>query len=327
MPNPIKCPECGYPTGFKESQGQTLGLIIPYPKGMEDERRFEERHAITQESFQYGIYRDTETLTEEELKKREDEAADMARESFRREVANRKERFRSDVREKSIGIQSRYQHWGMIPPMENRTEPLVSLKRRLANIYYPSKLEGDLEEEEDHLRFLKAFDSDSLNRKWETETDKNRWNRDAEHKSFLDELEEDKRIIAHAIPFTEEIVAAYKERREELKKAELEATPLVAKANEIVKRFPKLVEEINRLVEPLLRSDVELYQKKMVDEKIRKLRPLLSKFNKIRKEYETVEGQVLQLHVHTNPWLPGVPSTRLNALPPHLMLKIAEESA
>lgn len=302
------------------------------PSGMsqtrENERRMEERHAITQESFQYGIYRDTETLSEDELKKREDEAADMARESFRREVAARKERFRSDVREKGIRIQSRYQHWGMVPPLGDRVEPLASLKRNLANVYYPSKLEGDLEEEEDHLRFLKAFDSDNLNRKWEAENSKpKRDDYDLQRKSFLDGLEEDRRIIAHAIPFTEEIVAAYKERREELKKAELEATPLVAKANEIAKGFPKLVEEINRLVEPLLRSDVELYQEKMVDEKIRKLRPLLSKFNKIRKEYETVEGQVLQLHVHTNPWLPGVPSTRLNALPPHLMLKIAEESA
>ena len=126
------------------------------------------------------------------------------------------------------------------------------------------------------------------------------------------QFEEDKAVIAEVKPLLLEAKQIVHRHKLLVEKNEGDAQPLADKMLDICDKARKPAEEINKLVQPLLRSGVELYEKKMVENSIKKLRKSVKEYNELEEEYGELSSQINRLRVKIQP--PSFPETKLPLL-------------
>lgn len=127
-----------------------------------------------------------------------------------------------------------------------------------------------------------------------------------------EEFEKDKALVEEVKPLLVEAKEIVHRHKLLVKKNEADAQPLADKMAQICVRARNPAEEINRLVQPLLRSGVELYEKKMVENSIKKLRKAVGEYNRLKEEHRELDGKVNSLRVKIQP--PELPPTKLDLL-------------
>jgi len=304
--NPVKCPECGYPTGL--AIPATIKEAINLPPSLptiDAPQRIDFYPRLYLPSHRFA------TLDDQEWQTLEEEAIGDYKNWLREMRDVHKERQRQHIVELAGKIVERKRPYRRMW----RAESIPTLITKLQNILRRNQVETKKSEWSDMLKSLESWKAEAELEKWLKETATSR--RTVASSMFkkeekIAELKEDEQIVKLAIPIFREIVSVYDFRIEELKKAEVEVAPLVEDANEIHKKTLKRIEEESRLIDKMCEAD-SFGRVKKLDELLKIYRPLSADISKAETEHREICGQINQFRIDP---------PKLLSFPPRKTLKL-----
>lgn len=292
VPNPVKCPECGHLTGLKIPAPISEGINLPPIPTIETPQRIDFSPRIYLPSHRFA------RLNDEQWQKLEEEAVEDYKGWLKTLRKIHRERQRQHIVELAGRIVERkrpFHHMWHI-------DSIPTLITKLKNILRRNLVERKKSAEVDTLKSLESWDKEAELEKWLKETATSRkmvTSSRFKEEDFIKDLEEDEQVVKLAIPIFQEIVAAYDERIQQLKKAEVEVVPLVKDANEIVrnKALHQRIDKESRVVDKMCEAD-SFGREKEVDELLKSYRPLKAKIDQKEAEHRAICGKIHQLRIN-----------------------------